>query len=102
MLEHTRLLTLTGPGGTGKTRLALQLAADATDHYPDGTWFVPLGAIDKPELVLPSVAQVVGVAPGPGPTLERLAEHLGHRKVLIVLDNFEQVVDVGPRAGATC
>jgi predicted ATPase/class 3 adenylate cyclase len=96
LLIDGRLLTLTGPGGTGKTRLSLQIAADATDRFPDGIYFVPLGAIGQADLVLPTIAQVVGlVDPGVQP-LDRLAEHIGDRCFLLVLDNFEQVSDAAP------
>jgi len=96
LLIDGRLLTLTGPGGTGKTRLALQIAADATDRFPDGIYFVPLGTIGQADLVLPTIAQAVGlVDPGMEP-LQRLAEHIGDRCFLLVLDNFEQVSDAAP------
>jgi hypothetical protein len=80
-----RLLTLTGPGGTGKTRLALQAAGASSDDYPDGVWWVPLAAVRDHELVLPSVAQTLGATNG-------LASHIGDRRLLVLLDNFEQVV----------
>jgi predicted ATPase len=84
-----RLLTLTGPGGTGKTRLAAQAAGIAADDYPDGVFWVPLAPVRDPTLVLPTVAQ----------TLEakgELEEHIGGRRMLLLLDNFEQVVDASP------
>jgi predicted ATPase len=97
LLIDGRLLTLTGPGGTGKTRLSLQIAADATDRFPDGIYFVPLGMIGQPDLVLPTIGQAVGlVDPGVEP-LERLAQHIGDRCFLLVLDNFEQVTDAAPQ-----
>jgi predicted ATPase/class 3 adenylate cyclase len=92
LLETARLLTLTGPGGTGKTRLSLQLAADATERFRDGVYFVPLGPIGEPALVLPTVAQALGLSDPGGRTLERLAEQLAGKQVLLVLDNFEQVL----------
>ncbi|HEY7525470.1 MAG TPA: AAA family ATPase [Candidatus Limnocylindria bacterium] len=93
LLETARLLTLTGPGGTGKTRLSLQLAADATERFRDGVYFVPLGPIGEPALVLPTIAQALGIPePGGGGTLDRLAEQLAGKQVLLVLDNFEQVL----------
>ncbi len=91
-----RLLTLTGAGGIGKTRLAIQVATDAHDLFPDGVAFVALSPLTDPELVLPTIAQAIGVV-GPG-TLsigERLARALDRQEMLIVLDNFEQV---GPAA----
>ncbi|HEV8252498.1 MAG TPA: tetratricopeptide repeat protein [Candidatus Limnocylindria bacterium] len=97
LLIDGRLLTLTGPGGTGKTRLSLQIAADATDRFPDGIYFVPLGTISQSDLVLPTIAQVLGlVDPGTRP-LDRLVEHIGAKCFLLVLDNFEQVNDAAPQ-----
>ena len=99
LLRESRLLTLTGPGGTGKTRLSLQLAADNSDAYPDGVYFVPLGPLDEPGLVLPTIAQMLGL-PDPGrQPLDRLGEHLAGKRVLLVLDNFEQVLDAAPSVG---
>jgi predicted ATPase/class 3 adenylate cyclase len=84
--DDVRLLTLTGPGGTGKTRLAMQTAAFLSDRYPQGTWWVPLAALRESELVLETAAQVVGAKDG-------LAEYIGDRSMLLLFDNFEQVVD---------
>ncbi len=86
--EHTRLLTLTGPGGTGKTRLALQAAAEASEAFPDGVWWVPLAPLRDPALVLETAARVVGSKNG-------LAEHVSDKSMLCLFDNFEQVVDAG-------
>ena len=86
--EDTRLLTLTGPGGTGKTRLALQAAAGASDAFPDGIWWVPLAPLRDPALVLETAAQVVGSKNG-------LAEHISDKAMLCLFDNFEQVVEAG-------
>ena len=86
--EDTRLLTLTGPGGTGKTRLALQAAAEASDAFPDGIWWVPLAPLRDPALVLETAAQVVGSKNG-------LAEHIADKAMLCLFDNFEQVVEAG-------
>jgi predicted ATPase/class 3 adenylate cyclase len=97
LLIDGRLLTLTGPGGTGKTRLSLQVAADATDRFPDGIYFVPLGTISQSDLVLPTIAQALGmVDPGMQP-LDRMVEHIGSTCILLVLDNFEQVNDAAPQ-----
>jgi predicted ATPase/class 3 adenylate cyclase len=86
--EGSRLLTLTGPGGTGKTRLALQAAGLAADGYPDGVWWVPLAPLRDPELVTETAAQVVGSKNG-------LAEHIADKEMLCLFDNFEQVVAAG-------
>jgi predicted ATPase/class 3 adenylate cyclase len=95
--EDVRLLTLTGPGGTGKTRLALQAAADALDHFEDGVWLALLAAVDDPALVLPTIAQALGVKETEGrTTADALKEHLGRKRLLLVLDNFEQVLDAAP------
>jgi len=93
LLTTHRLVTLTGPGGTGKTRLSVQAAAEIMDRFPGGAYFVPLAPIREIELVLPTIAQTVGLSdPGRNP-LERIAEHVGDRRLLLVLDNLEQVVD---------
>ena len=93
-LAETRLLSLTGPGGTGKTRLALQLAAAASDDFPDGVYFVALDSTTEPELVPSVVAATLGVMlSGSSPPLESLADYLRGREMLLVLDNFEQIVD---------
>jgi predicted ATPase/class 3 adenylate cyclase len=93
LLSQTRLLTLSGPGGTGKTRLALQLGAEVMDDFPDGVYFVALDSVDDPELVPSAIAQALAVETGSAPPLDRLADHLRERRVLLILDNFEQVVD---------
>ena len=99
LLEEARLLTLTGPGGTGKTRLSLQLAADVTERFHDGVFFVPLGTIDEPALVLPTIAQALGVSDPGGGVLDRLADQLAGKQVLLVLDNVEQVIEAAPDVG---
>ena len=79
--DETRLLTLTGPGGTGKTRLALQAAADLLDDFPDGTFFVPLATLTEAELFLPAVAETLGVREtGEQPLDESLKDYLGERR----------------------
>ena len=90
LLATHRLVTLIGPGGSGKTRLALQVAADVADDYPDGVFWVPLQAVRDPELVLPAIASTVG-AKG-----DTLSDHIADRKLLLLLDNFEQVVKAAP------
>jgi predicted ATPase/class 3 adenylate cyclase len=95
--EETRLLTLTGPGGTGKTRLALQAAADLLDDLPDGTFFVPLATLTEVDLFLPTVAETLGVSEtAEQPLDESLKDYLSERRMLLVLDNFEQVLRAAP------
>ncbi|MDQ3693856.1 MAG: tetratricopeptide repeat protein [Chloroflexota bacterium] len=90
--RSARLVTLTGPGGTGKTRLALQAAADALDNYPDGAFLIELGQVTDPDLVLPTIAQTLGVREGSGLDLwSSLLAHLSDRRLLLVLDNLEQL-----------
>jgi predicted ATPase/DNA-binding SARP family transcriptional activator len=89
-----RMITLTGPGGIGKTRVALELARREGDRFADGPRFVPLGTIDAPERVLPEIARVLDVQED-----NELASFLVERELLLVVDNLEQVVDVAPRLG---
>jgi predicted ATPase/class 3 adenylate cyclase len=89
LLAESRLVTLTGAGGSGKTRLALQAAAELVDDYRDGVWWIPLAALADPELVMRSIGQVVGARNG-------LVEHLRSRETLLLLDNFEQLLDAAP------
>jgi non-specific serine/threonine protein kinase len=92
-----RLLTLTGPGGVGKSRLALAAAAALTDAFPDGVGFVDLTPIGDPALVLPTIAHALGVRDaGNQPLAARLVSSLQERRLLLVLDNFERVVGAGP------
>jgi predicted ATPase/class 3 adenylate cyclase len=94
---ETRLLTLTGPGGTGKTRLALQAAADLLDDFPDGTFFAPLATLTEAELFLSTVAETLGVREtAEQPLDESLKDYLKERRLLLVLDNFEQVLGAAP------
>jgi predicted ATPase len=96
LLGRTRLLTLTGPGGSGKTRLALQVAADLLPEYPDGACFVDLSPVTDPTLVPAAVAKALGVPEvAERPILDEVKEHLRHRELLQVVDNFEQVAEAG-------
>jgi predicted ATPase len=87
--QEIRLLTLTGPGGTGKTRLGSQAAGELADRYPGGVWWVPLAPLRDPQLVLESASRAVGASDG-------LTDHIGDATMLILFDNFEQVVDAAP------
>ena len=87
--EGVRLLTLTGPGGSGKTRLSIEAAAELVSEFRNGVFWVGLAALRDPALVTETVAQTVGAKDG-------LAEHIGEREMLLLLDNFEQVVDAAP------
>jgi predicted ATPase/DNA-binding CsgD family transcriptional regulator len=92
-----RLLTLTGPGGIGKTRLALQIAADLAEDFPDGVVFIPLASIRDPDLVLTTVAQVLSIPDTSGQSLPaRLQAFLHDRHLLLILDNFEHLMDAVP------
>jgi predicted ATPase/class 3 adenylate cyclase/Tfp pilus assembly protein PilF len=84
--DDIRLLTLTGAGGAGKTRLAAQAAALVSEEYADGVWWVPLAPLRDPQLVVPTAAQVLGAKDG-------VADHIGDQSMLLLLDNFEQVVE---------
>jgi predicted ATPase/class 3 adenylate cyclase len=96
LLNGIRLLTLTGPGGTGKTRLALEVAADTLTAFAGGAWFVDLSPVMNPELVISTIAEVLGVKEQAGRSLQdALEKTLKDREMLLVLDNFEQVVDAG-------
>ena len=96
--EGARLVTLTGPGGTGKTRLALAVAAEALDAFPDGVWFVDLAPLNDPALVLSGIASVLSVRESGGQALLQTVEaFLASKRLLLVLDNFEQVLDAAPQ-----
>ena len=88
-----RLLTLTGPGGTGKTRLALKVAADQANRFADGVAFVDLSAVTDPALMLPEIARAIGAKEIPGRTAADVVhEYLRERRLLLVLDNLEQLI----------
>ena len=89
MSNGARVVTVTGPGGTGKTRLALQACAELVGRVKDGVYWVPLAGVSEPELVLPEAAQAVGAK-------EDLPGHMRDRELVLLLDNFEHVLDAAP------
>ena len=93
---HVRLLTLTGTGGVGKTRLALEVASNLCALFPDGICFVPLSAISDPELVIQAIAQALGQQTGKRSMFEVIQSCLADKQLLLVLDNFEQVIIAAP------
>ena len=94
----TDLLTLTGPGGSGKTRLALEVVRELTGAYQDGVWLVELAPLTDPALVLEAVTRVLGTNERPGGSaVEALLEHLRDKKLLLLLDNCEHLVDEAAR-----
>ncbi len=99
-LAASRLLTLTGPGGTGKTRLSIRVAEELLDDYRDGCWFVALDALREADLVPSTIAGALGVrVPGDKSAFEALSAWLAERQLLLVLDNFEQVTAAAPHIG---
>jgi predicted ATPase/class 3 adenylate cyclase len=93
LMSRSFLLTLTGPGGSGKTRLAIQVAADALEQFKDGVWLVELGALADPDLITQAAASVVGVREVAGrPLEESLLDHLRPKHLLLILDNCEHLV----------
>ncbi len=94
---ETRLLTLLGTGGTGKTRVGLQVAAELVDDFEDGVFFVPIAAITDPTLVAPTIARALGLSEGGARPAEELLEgYLRDRRTLLLLDNLEQVLEAAP------
>src|SRR5919112_523188 len=94
LLENNRLLTLTGPGGCGKTRLALAAAGGLVERFEDGVWLVELAPLADPSLVAQAVASTLGAREQPGrPLTEMLSGYLGSKKLLLVLDNCEHLIE---------
>jgi diguanylate cyclase (GGDEF)-like protein len=106
-LDTQRLVTLLGPGGIGKTRLALQLASVLLDEhslsgsasFADGIYFVPLAALSDPALVAGAITQALGASEIGDTSIEQLQNHLNNKHLLLILDNFEQVIDAAPLVG---
>ena len=95
--DEVRLLTLTGPGGTGKTRLALRVADELRETYPDGVWFVPLAPVASAPRVAAAIAEALGLRETAGEPVDlTLRGHLRDKQVLLVLDNFEHVIEAAP------
>lgn len=102
LMVRTRLLTLTGPGGAGKTRLALRVAGNLVRTFSDGVWFVPLATVSDSALVPRTIATALGVHGAPGrPVLAGLIAALGTRRLLLVLDNCEHLIGASARAAET-
>ena len=97
LLAAHRLVTLTGPGGTGKTRLSIETATETADAFPDGTYFVALDAVRDPALVASQIAGALGLVEGGSrPARDIVADWLERKTILLILDNFEQVVEAAP------
>src|SRR3984885_13912398 len=93
-VSSMRAVTLCGPGGIGKTRLALRVLAGLAEEFPDGVWFIELADLRQPELVVSRVASVIGVDEEPGrPLLDTLADALRPRRLLLALDTCEHLID---------
>src|SRR5205823_5316042 len=95
--DNVPLVTLTGPGGIGKTRLSFQVASDLLDSFPDGVYNVSLSHVNDPAEVVPAIVRALDVKESAGRSLDdALKGFLSHKHMLLVLDNFEQVVRAGP------
>jgi predicted ATPase/transcriptional regulator with XRE-family HTH domain len=99
--DDVRLVTLTGPGGTGKTRLAIEIGAETLDQYPDGVFFADLAPLTDPTLVLPTIAATLGVREVVGHLLlQTLSSFLADKRLLLLLDNCERILAAAPDVGA--
>jgi non-specific serine/threonine protein kinase len=95
--DDVRLVTLTGPGGVGKTRLAIETASTVSDAFPDGVVFIPLGSLNDPASVTPAIARGLGIhGRGDALLIDQLASSVLDRHLLLVLDNFEHVLEAAP------
>jgi predicted ATPase/class 3 adenylate cyclase len=101
LLDTAHAVTLTGIGGTGKTRLSLQVAADLIEQYADGVWFVELAPLAEPSLVASTIGEVLGISEVPGQTmLDTLSDALAQKQLLLVLDNCEHLLDTSAEVAA--
>ncbi len=101
LLATERLITLIGPGGTGKTRLAIEAGRAALVHFADGVYFVGLDTVRDPDLVIPQIAQTLGLIEEPArPITDTVAAYLARKRMLLILDNLEQVVSGAPHIAA--
>jgi predicted ATPase len=95
------VLTLTGPGGAGKTRLALQAGADLSEQYASGVFFVSLASTLDPDLVVPTIARALGLREqGADPLIQTLHDYLREKELLLLLDSFEHVLSAAPTVAA--
>jgi predicted ATPase len=95
--SQVRLVTLTGPGGTGKTRLGLEVGRTMLEHFPHGVYFIDLAAIRDPDLVVTTAAHTIGIREGGGRSpLENMKDYLANKEMLLLFDNFEQIVGAAP------
>ena len=95
--REVRLVTITGPGGVGKTSLALQVAHGLRDAFQDGVFFISLAPVNDPTLIIPTIAQLLGVTESPNRLLlDSLKDFLRNKQALLLLDNFEQIISVAP------
>jgi predicted ATPase/DNA-binding CsgD family transcriptional regulator len=100
LLNEAHLLSLTGPGGVGKTRLALKIAAGSLDDFKDGVYFVDLASIGPPELLAKTIAGAIGIMETPEHSMgDSLKEYLRHKRMLLLLDNFEHIIEAASFVG---
>jgi predicted ATPase/class 3 adenylate cyclase len=100
-LRDHRLVTLTGPGGAGKTRLSLQIAVDLLDQFPDGVWFVELAPVSDPELIPKTILSAFGIVEQGGTVLQQLTDYLREKNLLLVLDNCEHIIEACAKTAGT-